>query len=286
MSTNGAKSFQIKQTVSSPLKYKVMTTLPLPEKVQGLKPLEEHSPALFKNIMRCLKQIYSYVTDRDYVENTVTFFHHACSTALYEKFYLHKIHQKDHGKKLGNIFSLIKNTIDEIETALKKRKLSEHHDLLQDFHAELIWHYNIFVNVIPTLSDEVKTHLKEHSNIDAQTLKPIFTSPRKRTRVLNMHPGTPPAEKMIPFSDRKSPKKMSLMDRLTEHLIRNNGEMVKPVAQVQKPIPVYSENAMLLMLPRVIRIKRQPLVTANKAVDSELNIKNESNAVNNQLSPQ
>lgn len=286
MSTNGAKSFQIKQTISSPLKHKVMTTLPLPEKIQGLKPLEEQSPTLFKNIMRCLKQIYSYVTDREYVENTVTFFHHACSTALYERFYLQKIYDKDHGKKLGNIFSLLKNIITEIETALKKPQLAEHHDILQDFHAELIWHFNIFVNVIPTLSDEVKAHLKKYSNIDDKTLSPIFASPHKRTRVLNMHPSTPPIEKTVPFLERRTPKKMSLMDRLTEHLIRNNGEVVMPVTQAQKPTPIYSENAMLLMLPRAIRMKRQPLVATAKTLDSELNIKNELNAVKNQLSPQ
>lgn len=285
MSVNGAASFQIKHTIQSPLKHKVMTSLPVPEKIHGLVPLQEQHPVLFKHIMHCLKLIYSYVTDRDYVENTVTFFHHACSTALYENKYSLKINEKDHGKKLGNVFNLIKKTLSEIEAALKDPRLKAHHDLLQDFHAELIWHNNICVNVIPRLSDEVKAHLKQHCSIDDTTLSPILTSPSKRSRVTKMHPGTPPSEKNVPFLERKSPKKMSMLDRLTELLIRNNGGMVKPVTQEQKQTPAYNENAILLMIPRAIRMKGKPLATTQTTLDSKLNIENELNTVKNPLSP-
>lgn len=275
MSTLGAAPFQIKQTINSPLKHKVMTTLPLPEKIQGLKPLEEQFPALYKSIMQCLKQIYSYVTDRAYIENTVTFFHHACSTALYEKFYRQKIKEKDHGKKLGSIFCQIKNTLSEIETALRNPQLEKHYELLCDFQAELIWQHNICVNVIPTLSDEVKAHLKKHANIDDKILTPLLTSPRKRTRVQSMHPGTPPSEKVIPFQERRTPKKMSLFDRLTEHLIRNHGEMRKPLVEQPLNPPESNKKAILLMLPRAIRLKRELRKSTSKdPLMSQQNIEN------------
>lgn len=275
MSINGSAPFQIKQIIGSPLKHKVMTSLPLPEKILGLKPLEEQSPELFNKIMQCLKQIYSYVTDRDYVENTVTFFHHGGSAALYEKYYRQRINQKDHGKKIGVTYQLIKKTLSEIEAALKNPKLERHYELLCDFHAELIWHYNICVNVIPTLSDEVKAHLKQHSNIDDKTLSPILTSPRKRTRVLNMHPSTPPSEKKVPFLERKSPKKMSMLDRLTEYLIRNNGVIRSPLAEIQlESTPIVNEKAILSMVPRAIRMKSSTLATTPKDMEARQQVEN------------
>lgn len=273
MSINGSAPFQIKQIIGSPLKHKVMTSLPLPEKILGLKPLEEQSPELFNKIMQCLKQIYSYVTDRAYIEDTVTFFHHAGSSALYEKHYRLKINEKDHGKKLGVVFSLIKKTLSEVETALKIPELNLHHDLLQDFQAELIWHNNICISIIPTLNDDIKAHLKQHCHIDSDTITPILTSPRKRLRVQMMHPCTPPSEKNVPFIERKSPKKMSRQDIISEHVLRNNGVIMQPQLDTAptpaKPKP--NAKAMLIMLPRSIRIKKQPAATPKGIENSEIN---------------
>ncbi len=251
MSTKGPDDFQVKNIISSPSKHKVMTSLPSPESITTLKPLETAAPKLFTKIMSGLKLIYSYVADRNYQENTVTFFHHAGSTALYEKHYCTKINGKDHGKKLGNIFPVLKNTLKEIEIALAQPHLKEHEKILLDFQAEYIWQINILVLVIKSLSQETQEHLKTHCNIDSNSLSEIITSPRKKERINQLHPLNP--------SLPRTPKKLSLTDRLTIEALQNNGSPTKPVSSLISTAAPVDVTGIFQMVPRNVKISKKTL---------------------------
>lgn len=227
MSQDGPQHFQVKHHVASPLKHKVMTSLPKHEKISDLKPLKALDPQLFAAIIASLKQAYSYITDRQYTEDTDTFFHHTASTALYEEHCRKKIKNRNHSLKLGGIYCNLKKTLTKIQQALKQKKLSEHQEILRDYEAEFIWHINICILVLPLLSNELKTHLSKHHSLKIDELQMLPASPQKRARVIDMHPGTPKKIKPVPFEERLTPKKMSSMDKQSEKLIRKSGSPSK-----------------------------------------------------------
>jgi hypothetical protein len=250
MSTQGPDDFQVTDTIYSPSKRQVMSSLPAPESIYALKPLKKAAPVLFDKIIYGLRLVYSYITDREYKENTVTFFHHAGSTALYEKFCRTKINGKDHGKKLGIIFPYFTGTLKEIETALADPLLKEHEKTLLDFQAEYIWQINILVLVIKSLSPETQDHLRNHCNIDSDSLSEMLTSPRKKERVNRLHPLNP---------SNSLPKELSAPDKLSAEALRNNGSPVKPIRSfrtvltdlIAEPIDM---KAVSKMVPRNVKI--------------------------------
>ncbi|MCS5710309.1 hypothetical protein [Candidatus Berkiella aquae] len=289
MSQNGPQDFQIKHHVASPLKHKVMTSLPKDEKILALKTLKKDEPQLFADIMASLKQVYSYITDRQYVEDTPTFFHHNASAALYEEHCRTKIKNKSHGLKLGGIYCNLKKTLTKIQQALRQKKLCEQQDILRDFEAEFIWHINICIHVLPLLSEELKAHLAKHNALKVDELQAMPVSPQKRKRVSDMHPATPEKIKSLPFAERQTPKKMSSEDKKSEALIRKNGSPSK----VRRTSPLFSSVASILNThPCILEMKNKadaedtPALNARVALTFQFDMQKEEEKLPKRLEPE
>ncbi len=180
------KPFKLSQAIdNSPLKFTLLTTLPLAEKI---KTLANINPLLAKEIQAGIKRIYSPVVERIPDEDKEHFFHHGAATTLYEEFLQVRIKDKNHSIKAGTTFNQIKKILDKINAALEENAQCE---ILKDFNAEFTAQYNIYVIALKKCAPEIKKHLQAHCSIDIDALAVTPITPRKKTRVQNMHPASP-----------------------------------------------------------------------------------------------
>ncbi|MGD9591800.1 MAG: hypothetical protein AB7V32_04685 [Candidatus Berkiella sp.] len=178
-------SFTLSKTVGSPLKLRVMTSMPDSEFLLKLEKLQEQ---IKTRITSCFSLIYSHVVQRNAAgEGQAHFFIHGAATALYEDHHQVLIKGKDHGKKAASIFNHIKKTLSMIEHQLANNAPKK--SLLRRCQAVLIAHFNAYALALNNLTEDKKDFLKKYQNIDEPAALPI--TPKKKKRIQRVHPNSP-----------------------------------------------------------------------------------------------
>lgn len=90
--------------------YKLLTTMPSSEFLEKMKSLDHD---YYKKSINLISMLYSYVTERNYVEDTPTFFLHVACAAAYELHTNTKIKDKDHIGKALHTLRAIENFINK-----------------------------------------------------------------------------------------------------------------------------------------------------------------------------
>ncbi len=205
-------SFRVKNHVSSPLRFKMLTALPQHHKITALSTIDRK---LGEKVLSALAGLYSHVVSRNHAENVVTFFHHVASAALFEADCQQLIKDRDHGKKAGIIFTQVKKVLTILEKHLTENKstLSENEvKVLKEFISLFIMQHNILLETMNKLQPEVKQHLYLHNSIQLEKLSPLDFTSEHRFLVEGMYPQTPPRERELPLQDKPTPKRKSKED--------------------------------------------------------------------------
>ncbi len=202
--------FKLSEQVADTDFYKLMTQLPKSEEIRNVN--NTLPPYTAKMIVDCIVSIYSYVTERDYVEETETFFMHTCATVFYENRTQVLIKDRDHAKKAANILNMLENNIAELSEKLSSYPYSEQQRVtLTKFIKLLESHAMLFRLALSTASEEKRAHLKQFMGVDVDEQAPVCVlSPSKKAAIKSTYPASP--QKNV-ASPQKTPKKLSAADR-------------------------------------------------------------------------
>jgi len=190
--------------------YQVITTLPLPEKLD----LERVPTGL--SIKKTYSEIYYYLVSREFVENQKTFFHHIVGTVLYEAMTKEPIYGKSHDQKAFATFKLVQKTIAEIDKTLLKRAIFPVHiPVLNEHKANLKFHYNALLAALKSLPEEMKERIlrKQKFNIDEHSYLSISEVETELATLV--HPQTLPTAQLTTSVDPKTPSPKKKIEKTT-----------------------------------------------------------------------
>lgn len=205
----GQPTFKLSKHVQDPDLYKLITQLPKAEVIQSIDDLPPYTANLIRT---CFINIYSYVTQRDYVENRETFFIHVCGTVFYESSTNILIKEKDHAKKAANIYQMVQGTLKELREKLSHYPLNElQKEILASLIKLLESHEILFKLTLDSISEDKKQHLKEFQGLDL-CKAPKELTPIKRKVIRAAHPSSP-------LKEEGTPKKLSQDNKISLGLL-------------------------------------------------------------------
>ncbi|MBS0286935.1 MAG: hypothetical protein JSR17_06545 [Proteobacteria bacterium] len=205
---NGAPvitAFKLSQHVSDPDIFKLLTRLP---DRAILENIEKLPPFIGGQIKKCFVGLYSYVTERAFVEGTETFFVHVSATVIYESATGVLIKGKDHAKKATNILQMIDKILVVIDERLARYPFNDkQREIITHFKKLLESHNIALMTALTKLADDKKEIIRHQQGIQIpQGTSPAVLSPQKRNAVAKSYPGSP-------HKGEGTPKKLSAQDR-------------------------------------------------------------------------
>ena len=168
---------RIRDVIRTPNRYAMVTQLPNAEVLKAtIATLSDYDADLANTISQCWKNLYSYVVDRNFIEDQHTFAHHVAGAFIHEIIENKLLNNRDHGLKCVTVYGNVKKTLKALEKAITKLDNDETDEALfltiEDCLSEFKGHLNILIKVLYYLTDEQKTFMRENDqNFDLETEK-------------------------------------------------------------------------------------------------------------------
>lgn len=155
-SKRAKKTFRLRDHVQGD-DFKLLVTMPAEDFLAKVENLEAQYS---EDVLNCLRNIYSYVAERNYVEDTDTFFHHVASAVLYEASQGVLIKGRDHAKKAASIVKMIANTLTRHAEYVPND--DNELEVVEEVEGLLIHHGILIENAIRLKDPITLAHLAEH----------------------------------------------------------------------------------------------------------------------------
>tara|TARA_R110002110_G_scaffold271566_3_gene487074 strand:- start:101289 stop:102302 length:1014 start_codon:yes stop_codon:yes gene_type:complete len=202
--------FRLRHYVRNNTEYTLLTTLPTQEALNTLLIL---NPYIQDKILHALQMTYSYVTERIPTEGAEHYFCHVAATVYYEEHTGIDIKGRQHYKKASSLSLMLKNLLDEYQTPLFHRRLTDEQSMVLTVFTKILAAHKVATdNALQIISEEKKRHLQTYQNHTVD-MKPVLLSPQKVSAVSTSYPAI--------NLKNKTPKKMSKQDIDSVNMIKS-----------------------------------------------------------------